>query len=148
MNNTSIFQAIQYRVSSNAIQYHTNTKYFTPCNSFNLLFSFKHHIGLFLTFYAIEFPLIIYSVPFWYFSLYCYLIKIWNSPYFNFLWQHIWNAHIRIACALLRQICLVLLIFHSSIAIPIPGLQCCIAIQNSKTCSSLVCTTGLGTSEK
>ena len=32
----------------------------------------------------------------------------------------------------------VLLIFHSSIAIPIPELQYCIAIQNSKTCSSLL----------
>ena len=31
----------------------------------------------------------------------------------------------------------VLLIFHCSIAIPIPGLWYCIAIQNSKTCSSL-----------
>lgn len=31
----------------------------------------------------------------------------------------------------------VLLIFQSSTAIPIPGLQYCIGIQNSKTCSSL-----------
>ena len=46
------------------------------------------------------------------------------------------------ACALLRQffsgIAWILLIFQSSIAIPIPGLQYCIAIQNSKTCSSLI----------
>ena len=32
-----------------------------------------------------------------------------------------------------------MLIFQSSIAMPIPGLQYCIAIQNSKTCSSLAC---------
>ena len=37
----------------------------------------------------------------------------------------------------------VLLVFQSSIAIPIPGLQYCIAIQNSKTCSSLLLSEGL-----
>ena len=29
-------------------------------NTFNVLFSFKHNLGLFLTFYLIEFPLIIH----------------------------------------------------------------------------------------
>ena len=37
----------------------------------------------------------------------------------------------------LSRIASVLLIFHISIAIPIPELQYCVAIQNSKTCSSL-----------
>ena len=49
------------------------------------------------------------------------------------------------ARSLLRQICLVLLDYCSfskvcSILIPIPGLQYCIGIQNSKTCSSLAST--------
>ena len=51
------------------------------------------------------------------------------------------------ACALLGQfsagIAQVLLIFNCSIAIPIPELQYCIAIQNSKTCSALYSTFGL-----
>ena len=45
------------------------------------------------------------------------------------------------ACALLERFCAgiapVLLIFNCSIAIPIPEVQYCIAIQNSKTCSAL-----------
>ena len=65
---------------------------------------------------------------------------IWNFPYFNNFFHSIWNARMSNAHALIRQICLALLeycLLSSGIAIPIPGFQYCIAIQNSKTCSSL-----------
>ena len=69
--------------------------------------------------------------------MFCTLTLIWNSPYFSFFCHSVWNAQLSSAHALIRNFFLVLLLFQSSIAIPIPGLQYCIAIQNSKTCSSL-----------
>ena len=73
--------------------------------------------------------------------MFCISTLIWNSSLYQFLSSlYLKCQHEQRMCFVqtnLSGIAWVLLIFQSSIAIPIPGLQYCIAIQNSKTCSSL-----------
>ena len=92
---------------------------------------------------------ILYVLCDWFFSshLFRYIlvllfVLIWNLGLNYFLMQFPYmKCHMSSAFTLLGQysasIAQVLLIFNCSIAIPIPELQYCIAIQNSKTCSAL-----------
>ena len=83
--------------------------------------------------------------------LFCYILLLLyvfllNLDLKHFLIQFPLSPYLKCsmssACALLGQfsagIAQVLLIFNCSITIPIPELQYCIAIQNSKTCSPLL----------
>jgi hypothetical protein len=112
INNTSLFQAIQYQCNTNAILDILTTR----CSRV-----------------WIEFPGVIYSV---YFSMFYTPTLIWNSSYSFFLSllskMPTWTVH-AFWSDKFSVIAWVLLIFLSSIAIPIPGLQYCIAIQNSMT---------------
>jgi hypothetical protein len=104
MNNTSIFQALQCQC---------NTKYF---NQMQPLDSMKYVI-----------------------NTASYLFCIILLPQFVLLYQYNLKLSFVTLALMLDQtnfpgIARVLLIFHSSVAIPIPRPHYCIAILNSKTC--------------
>ena len=150
MNNTRFFNTIQFHYNTSiVIQYHTNTNkilnIFTPCKVVNTFESSRIKFEEKLTVpkgFSVQVitPVGSHLDPenvqdYQMIKLNLELLKDMN---YLIHCHPIWNADI--ACNVLRQVYLVLLIFQSSIAIRITGLLYCIAIQNSKTCSSLIIT--------